>query len=110
MSASPGSAFGDRVHAGRRDVAKRGPGARDGEDRTGCGGEIQAAVADHELDPVRMLTEVGEQVGDLLSGPFPSGVGVTAIQRSSDPGEGCHLRCGRTQLDLMGRDPKPASR
>ena len=85
-SVSPSSAFGDRVHAGRPDVAERGPGARVGEDRTGRGGEVQAAVANQELDLARMLAKVGKQVADLLGGPFPSGVGVTAIQRRSHRG------------------------
>src|ERR1017187_2354747 len=36
-----------------------------------CGGEVRAAVADHELDPVRLLAEVHDQVAGLLGGPFP---------------------------------------
>ncbi len=36
----------------------RDPGI--GEDRVECDGEVQSAVADHELDPVRLLAEVHE--------------------------------------------------
>src|ERR1039457_5181609 len=70
-SASPDPAFGDRVHPGRPDVAKHGPDPGIGEDRVECGGEVRAAVADHELDPVRLLAEVHDQVPGLLGGPFP---------------------------------------
>jgi hypothetical protein len=34
----------------RQDVAQHGPDAGAGEDRVECGGEVRAAVADHELD------------------------------------------------------------
>ena len=30
-----------------------------------------SAVADHELDPVRLAAEVHDQVAGLLDGPFP---------------------------------------
>ena len=73
-SASPDPAFGDRVHAGRPDVAQHGPDASVGEDRVERGGEVRAAVADHELDPVRLFAEVHEQVAGLLGGPFPGGM------------------------------------
>ena len=70
-AASADPAFDDRVHAGRPDVAEHGPDPGIGEDRVECGGEVRAAVADHELDPVRLLAEVHEQVAGLLGGPFP---------------------------------------
>jgi hypothetical protein len=37
-----------------------------GQDRIERGSEVRAAVADHELDPVRLLAEVHEQVAGLL--------------------------------------------
>jgi len=37
-------------------------------------GEVRAAVADHELDPVRLLAEVHDQVAGLPGGPFPGGM------------------------------------
>ena len=52
-AASADPAFDDRVHARRLDVAEHGPDPGIGEDRVECGGEVRAAVADHELDPVR---------------------------------------------------------
>jgi hypothetical protein len=57
-AASPDPAFGDRVHARRPDVAQDGldPGA--GKDRVERVGEVRAAVADHEFDPVRLAREV----------------------------------------------------
>src|ERR1022692_3031705 len=70
-AASPDPAFGDRVHAGRPDVAEHGPDASVGEDRVECGGEVGAPVTDHELDPVCLFAEVHEQVAGLLGGPFP---------------------------------------
>ena len=71
-SADP--AFGYRVHARRPDVAQHGPDPGIGEDRVECGGEVRAVVADHELDPVRMLAEIHEQVAGLLGGPVPGGM------------------------------------
>src|SRR5690242_16286530 len=70
-AASADPAFGDRVHAGRPDVAEHGPDPGTGEDRVECGGEVRAAVADHELDPVRLLAEVHDQVAGLPGGPLP---------------------------------------
>src|ERR1022692_2678146 len=67
-------AFGDRVHAGRPDVAKHGPDASVGEDRVERAGEVRAAVADHELDLIRLFAEVHEEVACLLSGPLPGGM------------------------------------
>jgi hypothetical protein len=67
-------AFGDRVHARRPDVAEHGPDPGIGEDRVECGGEVRAAVADHELDPVRMLAKVHDQVAGLLGGPVSGGM------------------------------------
>src|ERR1022692_4174761 len=69
-AASPDPAFGDRVHPGRPDVAERGPDAGVGQDCVERGGEIRATVADHELDPVRLFSEVHEKVAGLLRGPF----------------------------------------
>ena len=48
-----------------------------GEDRVECGGEVRAAVADHELDPVRLLAEIHDKVAGLLGGPSPVGCEVT---------------------------------
>ena len=73
-TASPNPAFGDRVHTGRPDIAEHGPDASVGEDSVERAGEVGSAVADHELDPVRLLTEVHEEVACLLSGPLPGGV------------------------------------
>jgi hypothetical protein len=50
MPASPDPAFGDRVHAWRPDVTEHGPDPGVGEDHVERGGEVRAAVADHELD------------------------------------------------------------
>src|ERR1035441_6440270 len=73
-AASADPAFGDRVHAGRPDVAEHGPDPGVGEDRVERGGEVRAAVADHERDPVRLVAEVHDQVAGLLGGPFPGGM------------------------------------
>jgi hypothetical protein len=54
-AASADPAFDDRVHARRLDAAEYGPDPGIGEDRVECGGEVRAAVADHELDPVRQF-------------------------------------------------------
>src|SRR5712692_11177755 len=70
-AASPDPAFGDGVHAGRLDVAEHGPDPGIGEDRIECGGVVRAAVADHELDLVRLVAEVHDQVAGLLGGPLP---------------------------------------
>ncbi len=58
-----------------------GPGARQhgpdpgiGEDGVERGGEVRAAVADHELEPVSLLAEVHEEVACLLGGPLPGGM------------------------------------
>src|SRR5208282_702157 len=72
--ASPDPAFHDRVHARRLDVAQHDPDPGIGEDRVEGGGEVRAAVADHVLDPVRLLAEVHDQVAGLLGGPFPGGM------------------------------------
>jgi hypothetical protein len=72
--ASADPAFGDRVHARRPDVAEHGPDPGTGEDRVERSGEVRTAVPDHELDPVRMLAEVHDQVAGLLDGPFPGGM------------------------------------
>src|ERR1022692_2685447 len=72
--ASPDPAFGDRVHTRRADVAEHGPDAGIGEDHVECGGEVRAAVADHELDLTPLVAEVHEEVACLLGGPFPGGM------------------------------------
>jgi hypothetical protein len=80
-----------------------------GEDGVECGGEVRAAVADHELDPVRLLAEVHEEVTGLLGGPFPGRMqgdsedadapgGV--LDHGQDIGLGCR-RAGRP-----GRKPR----
>ncbi len=45
-----------------------------GEDGVESGGEVRAAVADHELDPLCLFAEVHEEVAGLLGGPFPGGM------------------------------------
>ena len=72
-AASPDPAFGDGVHARRPDVAEHGPDTGVGQHRVERGGEVRAAVADHELDPVRLFAEVHEKVAGLLGGPLPVG-------------------------------------
>jgi hypothetical protein len=72
--ASPDPAFGDRIHAWRLDVAEHGPDASVGEDGVERSGEVCSAVADHELDPVRLLVKVHEEVAGLLGGPFAGGM------------------------------------
>src|ERR1019366_351579 len=84
-AASADPAFGDRVHAGRPDVTEHGPDPGVGEDRVERGGEVRAAVADHELDPVRLFAEVHDQVGCLLGGPFPTGM-LGAAEDADAPG------------------------
>jgi len=69
--ASANPAFGDRVHPGRPDVAQHGPDPGIGEDRVECGGVVRATVADHELDTVRLLAKVHDQVPGLLDCPLP---------------------------------------
>ena len=68
--ASADPAFGYRVHAGGPHVAEHGPDPGTGEDRVERGRVVRATVADHELDPMRLLAEVHGQVASLLGGPF----------------------------------------
>src|SRR6266702_3072428 len=70
-AASADPAFGDRVHPGRPDVAQHSPDPGTGEDRVERSRVVRAAVADHELDPVRLLAQVHDQVPGLLAGPLP---------------------------------------
>jgi hypothetical protein len=56
---------------GRPDVTAHGLDPGIGEDRVGGGGEVRAAVADHELDLVRLLAEFHDQVAGLLGGRCP---------------------------------------
>ena len=69
--ASPNPAFGYRVHPGCPDVAEHGPDPGAGEDRVERGCVVRAAVADDELDLMRLLAQVHDQVAGLLGGPFP---------------------------------------
>jgi HicA toxin of bacterial toxin-antitoxin, len=66
--------FCDGVHARRPDVAEHGPDSGIGEDGVECGSKVRAAVPDHELDPLRLLAEVHQQVLGLLRGPLPGGM------------------------------------
>ena len=111
-AASADPAFGDRVHAGRLDLAKHGPDPGIGEDRVECGGEVRAAVADHELDPVRLLAEVHDQVAGLLGGPFPGRMqgdsqdadapgGV--LDHGQDIGRGAVQQVGREEVARQDR-------
>jgi hypothetical protein len=70
-SASADPASGYCVHPERPDVAEHGPDPGVSEDRVECSRVVRATVADHELDPVRLLAEVHDQVAGLLGGPFP---------------------------------------
>ncbi len=77
-AASADPAFGDRVHAGRADVAEHGLDAGVGEDRVEWVSEVWCAVADHELDLIRLLAEVHMEVAGLLGCPLPGGMGGDA--------------------------------
>jgi hypothetical protein len=72
--APPDPAFGYRVHARRPDVAEHGPDPRIREDRVERSRIVRSAIADHELDPVRLLAEIHDQVPGLLRGPRPGRV------------------------------------
>src|ERR1022692_4886511 len=72
--ASADPTFGYRVHPRRLHVAEHGSDPGTGEDGVECSGVVRAAVADHELGPVRLLAEVHDQVPGLLHGPFPGGM------------------------------------
>ena len=80
-AASADPAFGDRVHARRLDVAEHGPDPGIGENGVERSGVVRAAVADNELDLVRLLAEVHDQVAVLLGGPRPVGCTVTPRMR-----------------------------
>src|ERR1019366_9673861 len=73
-AASADPPFGDRVHAGRLDVAEHGPNPGVSDDRVERTRELAIAVADHEPDPVRLLAKIHHQVAGLLSGPFRGGM------------------------------------
>src|SRR5450631_122938 len=110
-AASADPAFGDRVHPGRLDVAEHGPDPGVGEDGVERGGEVRAAVADHELDPVRLLAEVHEEVAGLLGGPFPGWVqgeseDADAAGRVLDHGQDVGLRAVEQDdcEEVTGRD------
>jgi hypothetical protein len=72
--ASPDPAFDDRIHPGRLDAAQHGPDPGIAEDGIERGGEVRAAVADDELDLIRLFAEVHDQVAGLLGGPVPGGM------------------------------------
>ena len=55
-----------RVRASGTSVASRWM-----QDRVEGGGEVRSAVADHELDPMGLFTEVHEEVAGRLGGPLP---------------------------------------
>ena len=92
---------------GVRDVAEHGPDPGVGEDRVEGGGEVRAAVADHELDPVRLFAEVHDQVAGLLGGPFPGGMQGDAedadapggvLDHGQDVGLGAVEQVGREEV------------
>jgi hypothetical protein len=75
LAAAPADpAFSDRVHARRLDVAEHGPDPGIGENGVERSGVVRAAVANNELDLVRLLAEVHDQVAGLLGGPRPGGM------------------------------------
>ena len=71
-AASADPAFGDRVHARRPDVTEHGLDSGAGEDRVEGGGEVRAAIADHEPEPIRLVAKVHNQIACLLGGPCAS--------------------------------------
>jgi hypothetical protein len=71
-AASADPAFDDRVHPGCLDAAEHGLDPGVGEDGIERGGEVRAAVADHERDPVGLAAEIHDQVAGLLGGPLPN--------------------------------------
>jgi hypothetical protein len=106
-AASADLAFGDGVHPGRLDIAEHGPDPGVSESGVKCGGEVGAAVADHELDPAGLVADVLDQVAGLLGGPFPGGVqgdpedadapgGV--LDGGQDVGQGAAGQVGREEI------------
>jgi hypothetical protein len=70
------------------------------------------------LGPVREVTPIMAGSGGTLSGACPAGERrasaaagrwLSGLLGRGQDGNGT-MRCSRTQLDLMGHDPKPASR
>jgi hypothetical protein len=128
--ASADPAFSDRVHPRRPDVAEHGPDACIGENGVECGGVVRAAVADHELDPVRLLAEVHRQVPGLLCGPLsrwmqgdaedadaPAGVldhgqdiGLGAVEQVGREEFACQDRLGLGAQELRPAWPGPSRR
>ena len=96
-------------------MAEHGPDAGVGQDRVERGGEVRAAVADHELDPVCLFAEVHEQVAGLLGGPLPGGMGsdpedadapAGVLDHGQDVGLGAVEQVGREEVarqDRLGR-------
>ena len=78
VSADP--AFDDRVHPGRLDTAEHGPDPGVSEDGIERGGEVRAAVADHELDlcvPRTLSTSCDQAIFvDRATGPGLSSYAV----------------------------------
>ena len=69
--------FRDRVRPWRPDRSLDDPRAIAGEYLIEGRGELAVAVADQELEAVRPLAEVHEQIAGLLGGPGPVGWAVT---------------------------------
>jgi hypothetical protein len=100
------------------------------EVRAECGREVRAAVADHELDLVRLAAEVHDQVAGLLGGPFPSGmhgdsqdadspggvldhgqdIGLGAAEQAGREEAACQDRVGLGALELRPDRPGSARR
>jgi hypothetical protein len=111
-AASADPAFGDRVHAGRPDVAKHGPDPGIGEDGVERGREVRSAVADHEPGSVCLLVRVHEEVACLLGGPFAGWVQGDAqdadapgrvLEHGEDVGLGAVDQVGREEVARQDR-------
>ena len=77
-AASPDPALGDRVHAGRLDVAEHGPDPGIGEDRVECSGEVRAAKDTAALPGDRLGP--GEQANmALMNTPVTHGSGIMIV-------------------------------
>jgi hypothetical protein len=111
-SASPDPAFDDGIHPGRLDAAGHGPDPGAGEDGIECGGEVRAAVADHELDLAGPAAKVHDQVAGLLGGPFPGRMpgeseDADAAGRVLDHGQDVGLRAaGRVDCEEVARQDR----
>ena len=74
-----------RVRAAGTSVASRWM-----QDRVEGGGEVRSAVADHELDPMGLFTEVHEEVAGRLGGPLPGEIRRDA-EDADAPGRVCSI-------------------